>query len=257
MGMESLQSCLDKKGNQSFTSHQPQNKEFMAASSKQVDWHLEVLPKQARKAFDFLSNQKWLKRSPWYLAGGTALALQTGHRSSVDLDLFTQKDNFSNVALLRHFLSIPDWKTNITEEGTVYGELFKTKVSFISYPLFKPAESSKWYGTLRVLRPLDLAVMKVVTISQRGRKRDFIDLYWCAKHIEPLAKIIIRLKTQYPAVAHNYHHILKSLVYFSDAENDPMPSMLYDVSWTEVKKYFQKEIPEITHLIINSSRLLR
>jgi len=222
----------------------------MEASSKQIDWHLEILPRQARKALDFLSNEKWLKRSPWYLAGGTALALQTGHRSSVDLDFFTQKDKFANTALLRHFIDNPDWKTNINEEGTIYGELYKAKVSFIAYPLFKPVQLHAWYGAIRVLKPLDLAVMKVITISQRGRKRDFIDLYWCAKHIEPLDKIILRLKTQYPAVAHNYYHILKSLVYFSDAENDPMPSMLADVSWIEVKKYFQKNIPEITNLII-------
>ena len=222
----------------------------MDASSKQIDWHLEVLPRQARKALDFLSNQAWLKRSPWYMAGGTALALQTGHRGSVDLDFFTQKDNFRNAAVLRHFLSNPNWKTNINEEGTIYGEFFKAKVSFIAYPLFKPAQLPVRYGAIRVLRPLDLAVMKVVAISQRGRKRDFIDLYWCAKHIEPLDKIISRLKTQYPTVAHNYHHILKSLVYFADAENDPMPSMLFDVNWIEVKKYFQKEIPALTYLII-------
>ena len=92
--------------------------------------------------------------------------------------------------------------------------------------------------------------MKVITISQRGRKRDFIDLYWCAKNIEPLYEIIMRLKTQYPTVSHNYHHILKSLVYFPDAENDPMPSLYFDVSWTAVKIFFQKEIPGITNIIM-------
>lgn len=111
----------------------------MEATFKQIEWHLEILPRPARKALDFLSNQTWLKRSAWYLAGGTALALQAGHRSSADLDFFTPKNNFSNGALLRHFLEDPNWKTSIT-------------------------------------------------------------------------------------VSHNYHHILKSLVYFSDAENDPMPS---------------------------------
>lgn len=222
----------------------------MEASSKQIDWHLEILPREARKALDFLSTQKWLKRSDWYLAGGTALALQAGHRSSADLDFFTQKGTFSNVVLLRHFLNDPNWYTSINEEGTIYGEFYKAKVSFIAYPFFEPCQSTSWYGAIRVLNPLDLAVMKVIAISQRGRKRDFIDLYWCAKHIEPLDKIILRLKTQYPAVTHNYHHILKSLVYFSDAENDPMPQLLLKVSWAEVKKFFQREIPAITNKII-------
>ena len=222
----------------------------MEAAFKHIEWHLEILPRPARKALDFLSNQSWLKRSPWYLAGGTALALQAGHRSSADLDFFTPKDNFSNGALLRHFLKDPNWKTIINEEGTIYGEFFKAKVSFIAYPFFKPTRLPAWYGGVRVLNPLDLAVMKVITISQRGRKRDFIDLYWCAKNIEPLYEIIMRLKTQYPTVSHNYHHILKSLVYFSDAENDPMPSLYFDVSWPVVKIFFQKEIPGITNIIM-------
>lgn len=248
--MELLRTGADKKGDQKFTFTQPKNKKFMEAPFKKIDWHLNILPRQAGKALAFLSQQPWLKHTPWYLAGGTALALQAGHRRSNDLDFFTQKPNFSNTSLLRHFLEDPNWKTNIVEEGTIYGEFFKAKVSFIAYPFFKPSHPASWYGTIRVLKPLDLAVMKVITISQRGRKRDFIDLYWCAKHIEPLDKIILRLKTQYPSVAHNYHHILKSLVYFSDAENDPIPQLFSDISWTAVKKFFQKEIPEITNTVI-------
>ena len=88
--------------------------------------------------------------------------------------------------------------------------------------------------------------MKIVAISQRGRKRDFFDLYWCAKNIEPLEKTIKRLKIKYPSVAHDYHHILKSLVYFNDAENDPVPEINFKVSWNEVKRFFKTEIPKIT-----------
>ena len=103
---------------------------------------------------------------------------------------------------------------------------------------------------IKILRPLDIAVMKIIAISQRGRKRDFLDLYWCAKNIEPLEKTIKRLKTQYPTVAHDYHHILKSLVYFNDAESDPEPDIYFKASWKDVKNYFEKEILNITNKII-------
>ena len=93
--------------------------------------------------------------------------------------------------------------------------------------------------------------MKIIAISQRGRKRDFFDLYWCAKNIEPLEKLIKRLKIQYPSVAHDYHHILKSLVYFVDAETDPDPEIYFKVNWKEIKEFFRKEIPNITNKIIN------
>lgn len=208
-------------------------------------WHEEILLPKIKRALNFLSRQRWLKHSPWYLAGGTALALQVGHRQSVDLDFFTPQSKFNNVVLLRHFKNT-DWKTDIDREGTIYGEIFKTKASFIAYPFFLPQQPPKWYGFVRLLQPRDLAVMKVVAISQRGRKRDFFDLYWCVHNLEPLLKIIYRLKKQYPSVAHDYHHILKSLVYFTDAENDPAPQILFDATWKEVKKFFIKEVPKIS-----------
>lgn len=215
-------------------------------------WHLEVLPPQARKALNFLSRQKWLNHS-WYLAGGTALALQVGHRSSVDLDFFVFQKSFNNNLLLKHFSGNPAWRTTINEEGTVYGELYGAKVSFIIYPLFHPSQKQRQYGAIKVLHPIDIAVTKIITISQRGKKRDFFDLYWCAKNLEPLEKIIVRLKKQYPSVAHNYHHILKSLVYFKDAENDPDLRIHFKASWSEIKKFFKKEVPQITSEIIKLS----
>jgi len=215
----------------------------MASASKKIeDLHLNILPRQTKKALDFLSQENWMKKTSWYLAGGTALALQAGHRSSVDLDFFTVQKSFNNVSLLKHFLTNKAWKTSINEEGTIYGELFDAKISFIAYPFFYHKQPPRYYGAVRILHPLDIAVMKIIAISQRGRKRDFIDLYWCAENLEPLEGIISRLKLQYPAVAHDYHHILKSLVYFADAENDPLPKINFKAAWPEVKNFFQKEI---------------
>lgn len=84
----------------------------------------------------------------------------------------------------------------------------------------------------------------------RPRKRDFFDLYWCAKNLEPLEKTIRRLKRQYPTVAHDYNHILKSLVYFEDAESDPVPEIYFTADWEEVRNFFMKEVPRITATII-------
>ena len=84
-------------------------------------------------------------------------------------------------------------------------------------------------------------MMKIIAISQRGRKRDFFDLYWCAKNIESLEQAMLRLDEQYPTVRHNYHHIIKSLDYFDDAENDPAPKIFFKASWKEVKNFFRKE----------------
>lgn len=66
----------------------------MDTTTQQINRHYETLPSQTKRALDFLSGEKWLKESRWYLAGGTALALQAGHRKSFDLDFFTEEKNF-------------------------------------------------------------------------------------------------------------------------------------------------------------------
>ncbi len=219
------------------------------ASQKQIDVNLDILPRAAKKAFIFLSKQAWISKRGWYLAGGTALALQAGHRKSVDLDFFTTKSKFNLKTVLGNFIN-SNWRVSFEEDNTIYGELFKAKISFIAYPFFVPKQNFIQYGSINILHPLDIAVMKIIAISQRGRKRDFFDLYWCAKNIEPLERSIHRLKTQYPSVAHDYHHILKSLVYFDDAESDPEPEIFFKATWKDVKDYFKKESPIIINKII-------
>ena len=138
----------------------------------------------------------------------------------------------------------------VEENSTIYGEFLGAKVSFIAYPFFVPKQDYLHFGSISILSAHDIAVMKIVAISQRGKKRDFFDLYWCAHHLEPLETTIKKLPAQYPAVAHDYHHILKSMVYFDDAENDPEPQVLFEATWKKVKAFFEKEIPIITKKLI-------
>ena len=227
------------------------NKKLMGLTSqKSINWRYETLSRQTKKALDFLSAEKWIEKSEWYLAGGTALALYAGHRKSVDLDFFTEQVEFNNVDFLKNFINNKNWQATFDRKNTIYGKLFGAKVSFIAYPFFIPMQEKFQHGAVKILAPIDIAVMKIIAISQRGRKRDFFDLYWCANNLEPLEKTIKRLKKQYPSVAHNYHHILKSLVYFEDAEGDPAPGINFQANWQGVKKYFNKEIVKITKNII-------
>ncbi|MEK9154328.1 MAG: nucleotidyl transferase AbiEii/AbiGii toxin family protein [Patescibacteria group bacterium] len=219
----------------------------MATPDKNIlkSWHGEVLPVKTRNALVLLSGEQWLESGGWYLAGGTALALQAGHRVSVDLDFFTTEATFSEAELTEQ-LPKDAWVETFLKRGTVYGELKGAKVSFIAYPFFVPHKPFHQIGSVRMLDIDDIAVMKIVAISQRGRKRDFIDLYWCAHHRFPLIEIVKKLKAQYPSVAHNYHHILKSLTFFEDAENDPPARLVEDVPWSAVKTFFQQETIRVT-----------
>lgn len=214
-------------------------------------WHFEMVPKKTKKALDILSECAWLDTADWYLAGGTALTLATGHRLSVDLDFFTPVRDFDTEALQRNLMLFGhEWRATSEQPGTLFGELFGAKVSFIAYPFFRAEEQFKKLGTIRVLDPKDIAVMKILALSQRGKKRDFFDMYWYVKNRESLTAVIGRLKKQFPEAVHDYNHIAAALVYFADAEEDPDPIITFNASWKQVKNFFEKEVPRVTKEIL-------
>ena len=218
-----------------------------------MEWRFETMPNDTRRALDYVSKEQWLSRDGWYLAGGTALALQAGHRQSVDLDFFTQKKTFPPTQVIEHFPETNEkiWKATIVQEGTIYGAICGAKVSFIAYPFFVPVVRKHTYGGVEILDKDDIAVMKIIAISQRGRKRDFLDLYWYVNHVAPLISVMEKLPRQYPTVAHNFHHIIKSLTYFEEAESDPMPTLLFDATWEDIKKYFRTEVPRLAKKMLH------
>lgn len=209
----------------------------------------DALPKAAVLALKKCSEMDFFSQNNWYLAGGTALALQSGHRRSYDLDFFTESKFFDEKKIEKNLNDSGEWITNSISKGTVYGVFSETKMSFISYPYFKPAEKMHNFGTVSLLSPSDIAVMKIIAISQRGKKRDFFDLYWICQNVESLYNSISKVRAQY-SVNQNLTHILKSLVYFNDAETDPDPEVYFKANWKEVKNFFTKEIPIIVKKII-------
>lgn len=207
--------------------------------------HLDIFPPKIRKAFLAFIKSPFLNCSSWYLAGGTALALQAGHRQSIDLDFFSPKNGFKELELERKLLAAKHWQTTYTGHGTIYGKFMEIKISFIAYPFFIPSRQRIRCGKICILQPEDIAAMKIMAISQRGRKRDFTDLYWYLRHREPLDVLLKRSINQYPGQENNLPHIFKSLVYFKDAEEDPMPKLFFKTDWQTIKAYFRREVPRV------------
>lgn len=175
-----------------------------------------------------------------YLAGGTACALQIGHRISVDLDFFTPKE-FNAKELARSLKNIGDFELDRQSWGTILGDFEKVKFSIFvyKYPVlfsFKPL-----FG-INILDLRDIAAMKIDAISTRGIKRDFIDLYFICQRGIPLKEILSFYDRKYGTLASNIVHIQKSLVYFADAEASTMPKMLKPCKWEDVKAYFANQV---------------
>ncbi|PIU58428.1 MAG: hypothetical protein COS89_00440 [Deltaproteobacteria bacterium CG07_land_8_20_14_0_80_38_7] len=174
----------------------------------------------------------------WYLAGGTALALQIGHRKSIDLDFFTT--NFPRHSLLLNNLAKHKPTVLQEDEGSLDTMIDTVKVSFLSYNYPTLEKGPKYDGVL-LASIIDIACMKLSAISSRGAKKDFYDMYFILKHIS-LKELFVRFSAKFSSISYNDLHLHKSLVYFTDAETDPEPDLLENVSWEEVKKYFHGQI---------------
>lgn len=161
-----------------------------------------------------------------YLAGGTAVALQLGHRISYDLDFFTSH-RFEENSLLEEIKRAGNFKLEKIASGTIIGKFKKVRFSFFyyKYPVLFPYQK---FGKINVLELRDLSSMKVAAIASRGTKRDFIDLYFLAKEIS-LCKMFDFYERKYKNLATTMPHILKSFVYFEDAESQDMPYMLKEI----------------------------
>ncbi len=173
-----------------------------------------------------------------YLAGGTALALQIGHRISIDLDFFTRQEFDENV-LSTELSQLPEFKKEGQAWRTVWGKLGKTKFSlfYYEYPLIAP---TKKFEGIKIASKEDIAAMKIQAIADRGTKRDFIDLYFLSKDYT-LDEMLKFYDQKYGNLEEKLYHLVRSLSYFADAEMDKIPKILKNVDWDKIKNFFQNE----------------
>ncbi|MGB6687524.1 MAG: nucleotidyl transferase AbiEii/AbiGii toxin family protein [Terracidiphilus sp.] len=204
------------------------------------EWHSDVISGATEGALRGLQDAHLLDR--FYLAGGTALALQFGHRLSLDLDFFA-RDHFDEDALLQKMQALEGFALAAKAPYTLHATILRTKVSFLgySYPLLFPTNS---FLEVPIADPRDIACMKLSAIASRGAKRDFVDLYTCAERFG-ITEILRLFERKYAQTNLNRTHILKSLTYFTDAEKDPMPHMLVPLDWDRVKQFFRMEAPRL------------
>ncbi|MBI4770005.1 MAG: nucleotidyl transferase AbiEii/AbiGii toxin family protein [Chloroflexi bacterium] len=201
--------------------------------------HWEAVPEPTRKGLNRLVNIPEL--SDFYLAGGTALALQIGHRVSYDLDFFSWTNPLGapERELLARTLSALSGVTVRTAADTmIYASIEDVEVSFIHqhHRLVSPLEK---LDALSLAGPIDIGLMKLSAIKDRGRRRDFVDLY-CLRHLAPLEVLFDLLAEKYYDRPDFSLHLAYGLRYFEDAESDPRAlAMLEPVRWSQVKEYCQ------------------
>jgi hypothetical protein len=216
-----------------------------------VSFHPEAITPSCQTALTYLQQQPWL--TDYYLAGGTALALQIGHRISTDLDWFTSSLllEMSEREMLRtRLISTGVYEDKREQDGQLYCRMASADVSFIyqHHPLLEPTVD---YEGLPLASPVDIGVMKLSAINSRGTRRDFIDLY-CLRDIISLERLLQLAEVKYADRRSFLDITVRALAYFVDAEQQPMPRMLWkNVQWADVVKYSEAGAKWLTHYLRN------
>lgn len=210
--------------------------------SNKIYW--EILNKQQKEILPKLSFLRGIKA---YLAGGTALALRLGHRTSVDFDFYTP-EHFKGGALIKLIKKdFPGLKIKIIRDtndtfDAVLNDSVKISLFYYHYKLLKkPADLED----IAIVSLEDIAAMKLIAITQRGKRRDFVDFYYLLK-IFSLRQILKDTEKKYPEF--DPYHGLRSLLYFKDADDDSEISriMVFDnkFSWKKVKIEIENKVKE-------------
>jgi hypothetical protein len=171
------------------------------------------------------------------LVGGTSLALQIGHRNSVDIDLFGE----SQLEMDEILVLLPTVGELITIKKSskiLITSINNIKVDFVnySYPILEKAST---VGGIRLASTKDIAAMKLNAIAGRGSKKDFIDLYFLLSiHSFPEMLDFYKRKYQDGSI----FMVLKSLTYFDDADKDTQPKMFLPFNWDDCKEKIKLEV---------------
>lgn len=198
-----------------------------------------TLSGDAQKALAILGEGKILPDKT-YLAGGSSLALQFGHRISVDFDFFTPS-SFVGEQIQKNLEKAGRFVfQEADEKDTLLGVFNKVKFSLFRYPYQLIFPSTIFLG-VSLANPKDIAAMKLAAIMDRGTKKDFIDLFFLIKKGISIENSFDYYDKKYKALANNVYSLVTSLSYFVDAEKTKIPEMIEKVDWEEVKEFFRKE----------------
>jgi hypothetical protein len=181
----------------------------------------------------------------FYLAGGTGLALQLGHRDSVDFDFFTKQslDTFNLYKGLLQVFGQENVSKTLEEKDTLNVILNgNIKLSFFSYPypLLEPLIREDF---LNIANIIDVGCMKLSAIVNRAQEKDYIDLYFILKQIS-LVTLLSKAKEKMPDL--DYNLILKSLIYFDDIlKENVMFKHNQEISFDTVKEFLEEEVKKV------------
>ena len=191
---------------------------------------------------DVISKLDFGIKSKIYLAGGTALALYLNHRTSVDLDFYTEKDIDNNEVLIKFHKIFNNSTVKLHQKKTLFLTINGVDFSLFYYP-YKLIGKTEANNKVEIASLEDITAMKVGALVQRGKRRDFIDLFYLLQKFS-LEKILRFTLKKYPGYQEML--ILRALIFFKDAEDEDLQRgiRIFDknFSWEKAKEKIFDEV---------------
>lgn len=215
-----------------------------------VNPHWEAVTPDIRNLLPLLGRAADLE--PFYLAGGTALALRIGHRISVDLDFFGMVEDFDAEWQRRigeqlatkfrvHRENYTPFGLNMVVEGVYVGLLT------YGYAMLDPLDT---VADIKVAGFADIGWMKLEAIVDRGARKDFYDLYFIAQHVS-LDMLFERRSEKYPYWQNFAANVLSAMTDFDIADTQEDPNLLVPITWPQVKEFFEQEFVRLSDKWLN------
>ena len=166
----------------------------------------------------------------FYLCGGTAIALQIGHRKSIDFDLASAGDIHARSLtnhILKSGLTIDETLVSTRDELTVI--INGVKLTFFSFPFSIRADQVWQSARLKLPDLIHLGSMKAYALGRRCQWKDYVDLYFLLKYHVSLSELIEKTGQIFKG-AFNARLFREQLCYFKDVDmtetvaymNDPL-----------------------------------
>ena len=202
--------------------------------------HTEVLPATSGELLVTLTISGATEFRGWVLAGGTGLALQLGHRISEDFGFFRTRD-VDTAALFDRLREVATCETLYSDEHTLSVLVDGVRLSFFQVrdPFLFPATPFSFFGVADLR---DIGLMKLLAVTNRGSRKDFVDLFTLLKTGLSLSDYLQLLPRKYGPGRLNPYQVATSLTYFEDAEAEPLPRMLVPFEWPACKEFFIREV---------------
>jgi hypothetical protein len=204
-----------------------------------TELHWETVTLQMRRVMQTVGQSDLVPR--FYLAGGTALALQLGHRRSIDLDFFSETDEVRPDMHLRALRVLRAFHPTIVEQewGNLLLIIDDLHVGFFGYGyrLITPTVQAEGVPLASLT---DIGLMKLDALAARASRKDFYDLYFIAQHL-PLRDLFDLAPTKYPFARDFEALVTRYMVYFDRADQEEPPILLREIDWATVKEFFREQ----------------